>query len=221
MSNVRMINWENIFQNSKIFQNNKPFPFGFIENFFEDEFYEKLFNSYPKIDEKWENTNDFGRSAMKRFFGDADYNQSDKCSIDQEDASLSKSWNEFFHYIHTDEFIKNMSKYTNIQLKQFRHFSFITNSKGSFNMPHTHHPNEKKEDYSYNITMLIYFAKGWKPGEAGGTYISSEEDESTIIFEPHNLDNSCVIFAETPNSWHGSRYMIKDAVRNSIQFTLL
>ena len=61
---------------------------------------------------------------------------------------------------------------------------------------------------------------GWKKGEPGGTYIASEEDESTIVFEPYNLDNSWICFAETPRSWHGSRYQTHDTPRQSIQFTL-
>ena len=88
-------------------------------------------------------------------------------------------------------------------------------------MPHTHHPTEKKEDYGYNLTLLVYFAKGWKNGNPGGTYLASEEDEESIIFEPYDLDNSCVIFVESPHSWHGSRYMTQDAIRRSVQFTLL
>jgi hypothetical protein len=216
----KIINWDNVFKNSKVFQGNNPFPFGFIEGFFTNDFYEKLFNTYPKEDKKWIDPNDFARSAKRRWFGEADPN-SDKCSIDLEDHSLSEAWNQLFHYIHSNEFIKNMSDYSNIQLKEFVHFSFMKNGKGSFNMPHLHHPTEKKEDYAYNLTFLAYFAKDWKQGDPGGTYISSEGDESTIIFEPYNLDNSCVIFAETPNSWHGSRYMTKDMVRNSIQFTIL
>tara|TARA_B110000881_G_C18078757_1_gene272501 strand:- start:241 stop:345 length:105 start_codon:yes stop_codon:yes gene_type:complete len=31
--------------------------------------------------------------------------------------------------------------------------------KGSFNIPHTHHPTEKKEDYEHNLTLLVYFKK--------------------------------------------------------------
>ena len=88
-------------------------------------------------------------------------------------------------------------------------------------MTHAHHQNEKKENYAYNLTMSIYFAKVWKQGDPGGTYLASDEDESSIFFEPYNLDNTCVIFAETPRSFHGSRYMTHDVKRQSIQFALL
>ena len=215
-----IINWENVFRNSDTFKNNKPFPYGFVENFFQEDFYNELYNTYPKVDEDWHNVMAYDRSAKKRWFGAADPNSEQK-NTDLEDPSLSIAWNQFFHYIHSKEFLDNMSEYSGIRLTGLTHFGFIVNEKGSFNMPHTHHPNEKKENYAYNLTMLIYFAKGWKHGEAGGTYLASNEDESSIIFEPYNLDNTCVIFAETPKSFHGSRYMIKDAKRQSVMFTLI
>ena len=48
-----MINWENVFKNSDIFKNNKPFQYGFVENFLHENFYNELYNTYPKIDENW------------------------------------------------------------------------------------------------------------------------------------------------------------------------
>ena len=215
-----MINWENVFRNSDIFKNNKPFPYGFVENFFHEDFYNELYDTYPKLDEKWHTPTSFGRSAKKKWFGAADPN-SDQRSVDLEDPSLGRAWNQFFHYIHSKEFLEKMSKYSGIDLISFAHFAFIVNEKGSFNMLHTHHPTEHKKDYSYNLTILVYFAKGGKHGDPGGTYLASDEDESSIFFEPYNLDNTCVIFAETPRSFHGSRYMTHDAKRQSIQFTLI
>jgi|TARA_Y100000310_G_scaffold51473_1_gene47443 hypothetical protein len=222
LTSKNIINWDTVFKNSEVFQNNKPFTFGFIENFFAHDFYEELYNTYPKLDdEKWIVVDsDFGRHAKRRWFGNASPH-TEQASIDQEDSTLSIAWNNLFHYLHSKEFLENMSIYSGIKLTGFKHFSFMLNEKGSFNMPHTHHPNEKKENYAYNLTFLAYFAKDWKQGDPGGTYLASEEDESSIIFEPYNLDNTCVIFAETPRSFHGSRYMTQDNVRRSIQFTLI
>ena len=102
-----IINWENVFRNSDTFKNNKPFPYGFVENFFHHDFYNELYNTYPKLDEKWYIPTDFGRSAKKRWFGSADPN-SDQKSVDLEDTSLSRAWNQFFHYIHSKEFLDNI-----------------------------------------------------------------------------------------------------------------
>tara|TARA_B110000014_G_C20114844_1_gene588440 strand:- start:659 stop:1327 length:669 start_codon:yes stop_codon:yes gene_type:complete len=222
MPSNNFINWKNVLNNSEKFQNNKPFHFGFIENFLTEDAYGELYKTYPSLtDEKWISvTSDFGRSAKRRWFGDADPHSARK-SLVTNDPVLGTAWNDFFNYLHSEEFLKNMSNYSGIKLKRFNHFSFMQNEKGSFNMPHTHHPTEKPENYEYNLTLLVYFAKNWKKGDPGGTYLSTDEDESSIIFEPYNLDNTCVIFAESPHSFHGSRYMTQDAIRRSIQFTLL
>ena len=69
-----IINWENVFRNSDTFQNNKPFNFGFIEEFLTQDVYDELYKTYPTLnDKKWISvTSDFGRSAKRRWFGDAD-----------------------------------------------------------------------------------------------------------------------------------------------------
>ena len=217
--NSKIINWDNILSKADIFKNNKPFPFGFIENVFEPNFYKMLYDTYPKVDSHWFKPTDYSRSATKRGFGNHDP-RVDKFPKYQKDENLSPAWNEFFNYLLTEEFMQNMSKFTGIELTKLCHFGFHYNQKGDFNMPHTHHVTEDPKDYVYKVTVLAYFAKGWEKGDPGGTYISSEEDESTIIFEPYNLDNSWVCFTETSKSFHGSRYQTHDKPRPSIQFTL-
>ena len=144
----------------------------------------------------------------------------DKFPKYQKDKNLSPAWNEFFNYLLTEEFLENMSKYTGIELTKLSHFGFHYNQKGDFNMPHTHHETEDPKDYSYKVTVLAYFAKGWEKGDPGGTYISSEEDESTIVFEPYNLDNTIMVFQDSPNAIHGARYLEKDIERKALQITL-
>lgn len=76
---------------------------------------------------------------------------------------------------------------------------FINNHKGHYNMPHYHFEDSQKEDEHYQVTFLIYLTKGWI-NDVGGTYVCKNEDETSIIFEPKNLDNSMMGFAETPIS---------------------
>ena len=57
--------------------------------------------------------------------------------------------------------------------------------------------------------------------EPGGTYVATElDDESSIIFEPYNLDNSVVIFHDGPQAIHGVRRIAKDTERRAIQLYL-
>ena len=49
-----IINWDNVFSESSTFKNNTPFKFAFIEEFFNRNFYEKLYETYPVIDNTWD-----------------------------------------------------------------------------------------------------------------------------------------------------------------------
>ena len=46
--NSEIINWENIFAQSTTFQTQKPTKWAFLEEFFARDFYEKLYETYPK-----------------------------------------------------------------------------------------------------------------------------------------------------------------------------
>mgnify|MGYP001358818773 CR=1 FL=1 len=68
--------------------------------------------------------------------------------------------------------------------------------------------------------MMFYFSKGWKEGEAGGTYMASDTDESKIIFEPYDLDNSMAMFHDGPLAVHGTRMITNNLERRALQITL-
>ena len=44
----KIINWENVFSQTSIFQTQKPTKWAFLEEFFARDFYEKLYETYPK-----------------------------------------------------------------------------------------------------------------------------------------------------------------------------
>ena len=69
----------------------------------------------------------------------------------------------------------------------------------------------------FYTVVFFNFSKGWEKGDPGGTYVASEMDESKIMFEPHNLDNTMVILQDGPYSAHGARYITKDVKRKAIQ----
>jgi hypothetical protein len=39
-------------------------------------------------------------------------------------------------------------------------------------------------------------------GKEGGTYVTTEDDESKMVFEAYNLDNSTMIFHDGPFAAH-------------------
>ena len=110
-----------------------------------------------------------------------------------------------------EEFIENIRKFSGVDVNKLKHFNFTAYKKGGFQLPHIHNAGDT------TLIIMIYFSKNWPNGDPGGTYMTPEEDEASIIFEPNNLDNSMAIFHDGPNSGHGVRYISKDVERRAIQ----
>jgi len=206
-----IINWENIFNKSEDFKNAKPFKFGYVEEFFKRDFYDKLYQTYPKFDETWEDGSDHSKSQLVRLW--ENYGHQDAVG-ERDDPKLSDAWNKLKRYAMTEEFVSNFRKFSGVEVTKFKLFRFVAYKKGGFQLPHIHNvgPN--------TLVMMIYLSKDWENGDPGGTYMSTDLDESTIIFEPYNLDNSMALFHDGPNAAHGARYITKDVVRRAIQITL-
>jgi hypothetical protein len=135
-------------------------------------------------------------------------------STDVEDPSFSESWNQFHHYLFSDEFISNVRKFSGVPVNRLKYFTFALKPKGGYQLAHIHNVGPS------TLILVIYFNKNWKKGDPGGTYISPEEDESKMIFEPYNLDNTAMIFHDGPHAAHGSRYITKDVERRAVQIYL-
>lgn len=200
-----IINWDNLLKNSTNFQKNKPFKFGYVEEFLVREFYEKLYETFPKIDDTWTFANLLSKVQYAKLWQNLD---------DIKDKSLSKEWIKFIQYTFTNEFVSNFREYSGVNVTDTHNLGFLAYKKGGFQLPHIHNvgPN--------TLIIMLYFSKGWKKGDPGGTYMASDIDESKIIFEPYNLDNTMAIFHDGPKAAHGMRYITKDVVRQGFQITL-
>jgi len=206
-----IINWENISKHSTEFTKKTPTKWAFIENFFEEEFYEKLYNSYPKFDDSWKKIDSFDKISYRKIWG----KENEKQIVEEgEDSNYSKEWNEFVKYMHSEEFIERIRKFSGIPVTKLKHFQFALIRKGGFQLPHIHNVGPS------TLIFMIYFSKDWDKGDPGGTYITPEEDESKLVFEPYNLNNSAMIFHDGPYAGHGVRKVEKDVERRAIQIYL-
>ena len=210
--NSEIINWDNIFSKSAEFQTNTPFQFAFIENWLQKDFYEKLYETYPKIDESWNTLSDLSKFQYYRLWASAKENI--PISLGDDDPEVSEYWNLLKKTAESTEFCENFTKFSGVKLNHLKFFEFIAYRQGGFQLPHIHNvgPN--------TLILMIYFSKNWKQGSPGGTYMASEPDESSIIFEPYNLDNSLALFHDSPNAVHGVRYITDDVERRALQITL-
>tara|TARA_A100001037_G_C14935923_1_gene538256 strand:- start:69 stop:758 length:690 start_codon:yes stop_codon:yes gene_type:complete len=206
-----IINWERVNEKSKEFRTKKPTRWAFIEDFFEEDFYEKLYETYPKYDNSWKKMDSYDKVSYRKFWG----RENDEQIVEQEeDQNYSKEWNMFVKYLHSDGFIEKIRDFSGVEVTKLKHFQFALIKKNGFQLPHIHNvgPN--------TLIFMIYFSKNWNKGDPGGTYITPEENESKLIFEPYNLNNSAMIFHDGPYAGHGVRKVEKDVERRAIQIYL-
>jgi hypothetical protein len=207
----KIINWNNVFEQSNSFKNSKPFSFGFIEDFFTDKFYNNLYETFPKIDEKWNIASVMSKYQHYRTWNNASINDPHKSG---DDPSLSEYFNKLKRYAETEEFVSNFREFSGVPVSKLKTITFMSYEKGGFQYPHIHNNGPS------SLIIMLYFSKGWKKGDPGGTYMASEEDESKIIFEPYNLNNSIALFHDGPMAAHGVRYITKDVTRQGMQIIL-
>ena len=209
---MNFIDWSNVLANSDKFKNQTPFKFGFIKNIFNSSFYDELYNDYPKINE-FDDASDMSKTQFSLDWGEKSPGKPKPVSSGQ-DKKFSESWNQFKLYAETNEFIEYWRNFSGIDVNKMKFFRFIAYRNGGFQLPHIHNVGPT------TLVLMFYFSKGWKEGEAGGTYMASEADESKIIFEPYDLDNSLAIFHDGPKTAHGTRMITNNLERKALQITL-
>jgi len=207
---TNIINWNKLHENSSYFKNNNPFKFGYVEEIFNKNFYDELYQSYPKIDDSWKLNNTMFKNQYAKDVFIPEIPEQLELANQKNDPTLSNAWNYLIQYIQTDEFLDNFIKYSGIPNLKIKEFSFIAYKQGGFQLSHAHNIGPS------TLHWMSYFSKGWKKGDPGGTFMSTNEDESTIIFEPYELDNTGAIFHDGPNAWHGTRYIENDVVRQAV-----
>tara|TARA_B100000678_G_scaffold61619_1_gene49944 strand:+ start:154 stop:858 length:705 start_codon:yes stop_codon:yes gene_type:complete len=208
--NSNIINWENVFACSKTFQENKPAKWAFVEEFFVRDFYEKLYETYPNKDDSWSMESADDKSNYRKWWGT---DRSEHFATDVEDTSFSESWNKFHRYLFSDELISNFRKFSGIPVK-LKQFSLMLLTRGGYQLPHIHNVGPS------TMILMLFFSKNWKKGDPGGTFLTTDETESNMVFEPYNLDNSALIFQDGPHAGHGVRQITKDVERRALLITL-
>ena len=201
-------NWDKIFLQSDDFHSKPKCKFTFIEDLISKEFYDRLVNEYPQSDDKeWISVESVDKSSFRQFFN----SKEEIIEEGDPDPKFSDTWNDFYLYLNSPEVIKKIRDFSGVNVTKLKHFSFMLLKQGGYQQPHIHNVGPS------TIIFILYFNKNWSSGDPGGTYISTQEDETKIDFEPQNLDNSGVIFHDGPFAGHGVKYIEKDISRKAIQ----
>ena len=204
-----IVNWQNAYEQSSNFKNQNSTKWAFVEEFLDRNFYEELYKTYPKFDNTWREEDSYDRLAYRKFWK----KDKEESVITEHDSRYSESWNKFLKYAWSEEFIKKLVEVTGVEVTGLRHFCFMYAKKDNFQSPHIHNVSDK------TLIVFIYFSKNWKKGDPGGTYLSDGRNESKILFEPSNLDNTSLFVLDGPDAAHGMRKITKDVERRAIQLT--
>ena len=206
---LNIVNWQNAYDQSSNFKNSSPTKWAFVKEFLDRNFYEELYKTYPKFDDTWSLEDSYDKISYRKFWKKDD----ERNHIQEYDSRYSESWNKFLKHAWSEEFIKKLVKVTGVEVTGLRHFCFMYAKKDGFQSPHIHNVSDK------TLIVFIYFSKNWEEGDPGGTYLSDGRDESKILFEPYDLDNTSLFVLDGPNAAHGVRRITKDVERRAIQLT--
>ena len=216
---MNVVNWQNAYDKSSNFKSSGPPKWAFVKEFLNRDFYEELYNTFPKFDDTWNVTDNEEKFAYRKFWKTdegryyTDGTPREHDLILEYDSRYSEPWNKFLKHAWSEEFTKKLAEVTGVEVTGLRHFCFMYANKNCFQKTHIHNVSDK------TLIVFLYFSKNWEEGDPGGTYLSNEANGSKILFEPCELDNTALFVLDGPEAAHGMRKIVKDAERKAIQLT--
>ncbi len=195
---------------------NNPFPHCVIDNFFDSDIANKLYENINSL--KLEDANSkFTNKKSRREYNKFAFDKIEKLPLSLKDA---------FVYLNSKEFIEKLEKITGISgliygdLKLRGAGVHIIKNEGFLGM-HTdfntyYHSTHGKLDR--RINLLIYMNKDWK-SEYKGDLLMYNPDNISEVKRNQPIFNRCIIFNTTNKSVHGHPEPLcvpKDLYRKSI-----
>lgn len=181
----------------------------FLTNFINQEYYDKLLDSFPEIHEL-----NKSKSPLKNYDIGYIYLK------DRHNPSFkNKNYlSNFYDYIRSKKFQKEVSMIFDNQYNFFcKNILTSIATKSSFLIPHKDSLSKEKKDINLNF---IYFVDGYDKNieYSGGTFISKDNNGNKILLSPLTLKNSVLIYDNTRDFFHGFRILKENCYRKAITF---
>ena len=101
---MNLVNWQNVFEQSEKFKNNPSTKWAFIEGFLNDDFYNKLQQSFPKFDDSWDVEDSYDKLAYRKYWK----MKEDRIISKEKDEQYGEYWNQFMEYAWSKDFCEKI-----------------------------------------------------------------------------------------------------------------
>ncbi len=191
--NVKICSGENAL--NKTFILNAPFKHIVIDDFFTEDFCQKLLDEFPSFDKKLA-INENGEVGMK--------------AVHEHVSDISESYKKLDALVQSKEFIKLIEGITGINDLIYDPYYFgggtHNNLHGQDLDPHVDFTRHPKLGLHRRMNLIVYLNKEWKKEWGGNIELHKNprlqpEHDEIISVEP--LFNRAVIFETNNISWHG------------------
>jgi hypothetical protein len=185
----------------------------FVENLFDDNFYQLLKKNFPPK-EFFPAPDNPSKNYRFNFRCQNNSNEYDSKKIEHLDlfSTLKKFYDFIINSKNFQKFIDTLTLDTG-----YKNYSVVSTLafKNSYLIPHK--DTVANSDDIKNIVNVIYFVDGADcPEFSGGTGIYKDNEFNNPIFLPSNLKNSALIYDSKSDFYHGFKPMKKNMFRKAV-----
>ncbi len=175
------------------YQQNKPFPNMYVDNFFDEAFLESVLAEFPDV------------SKLKDNIHYANPNE-DKYATKGE-YPFGEKTKQLVHFLNSQPFLEFLQQVTGIQETlipdpYFEGGGFHEIKPGGYLKLHVDFHKHRSMHLDRRLNLLIYLNKDWEEAY-GGHFELWEKDMSACVVKILPVFNRIAMFSTTDDSWHG------------------
>jgi len=196
--------------------------YAFIENFFSQDTYNKICDSFPH-----EVFFNYPRNGSKFYSWSEEFRwirDDNNTTYDEKNAEtffhLYPTFKKLFNFLNSEDMSEKVKIITNSHEAQLYSIALTRAKEGSFLSPHTDTISTVKKPGEKIMMNFIYFliGGGSSPVNSGGTSLYHDNEFNKLIFTPPTIKNSALLYDSIEQFHHGFDVMAPGSFRWSIVF---
>jgi len=175
------------------YQNNRPFPNIYIDDFFNPEFLQKIVDEFPDLDKLKE----------KIYYS----NPNEDKYASKGELAFGENTKHLVHFLNSQPFLEFLQELTGIKETlipdpYFEGGGFHEIKPNGYLKLHVDFHKHKMTGLNRRLNLLVYLNKDWEESY-GGHFELWEKDMSKMSAKILPLFNRIALFSTTEDSWHG------------------